>query len=85
MKRLLCICLILLLLGALTVTACADVLLPIPETPEKPDTPIDRWGEAGGPLLIIFMLLVLPLAALCGVFALVVFLIKKLTKAVRKA
>ena len=77
MKRILCLILACLLLSALTVTACADAIVP-------PDTPIDRMGEAGGPLLIIFMLVVLPLALLCGLFALVVFLIKKLAKALKK-
>lgn len=77
MKRMLCLVLVCLLLGVLTIPACADAIVP-------PDTPIDRMGEVGGPLLIIFMLVVLPLALLCGLFALVVFLIKKLAKALKK-
>ena len=77
MKRLFCLIMICLLLSTLTIPACADAIAP-------PDTPIDKMGEAGGPLLIIFMLVILPLALLCGLFALVVFLIKKLAKTLKK-
>ena len=73
MKRFLCLLLALLMLGALTLTACADAIA-------EPDTPIDKMGEAGGPLLIIFALVVLPLALIVGVVYLTSWLIRKLVK-----
>ena len=45
MKRFLSLLLSLPVVGILTVTACADVIM----------TPIDKMGETGGPVLIIFM------------------------------
>ena len=65
----------LLLTGAMILPVCADAIA---------DTPIDRMGEAGGPLLIILVLVVLPLALIIGVVALTIFLIKKLVKKLKK-
>lgn len=45
-----------------------------------PVTIIDKMGETGGPLLIILVLVVLPLAALVGAVYLVSWLIRKLVK-----
>ena len=45
-----------------------------------PVTIIDKMGEAGGPLLIILVLVVLPLAALVGAVYLLSWLIRKLVK-----
>ena len=81
MKRMLCLLLIILLLGTFAIPACADAIVP---DEAITDTPIDKMGELGGPLLIIFMLLVLPLALICGLFALTVYLIKKVAKALKK-
>lgn len=74
MKRFLSLLLSLPVVGMLTVTACADVIV----------TPIGKMGEAGGPVLIIFMLVVLPLALIVGVIALTIFLVKKLVKFIKK-
>ena len=75
MKRMFCLFLALLILGTLTVTACADAIVP--------DTPLDKMGEAGGPLLIILTLVVLPLALIVGVVYLTSWLIRKLIKKIR--
>lgn len=45
-----------------------------------PVTIIDKMGEAGGPLLIILVLVVLPLAVLVGSVYLLSWLIRKLAK-----
>ena len=75
MKRFLSLLLIFLLLGALTVSVYADAI--------APQTPIDKMGEAGGPLLIILVLVVLPLALIVGVVYLTSWLIRKLVKKIR--
>ena len=48
-----------------------------------PVTIIDKMGEAGGPLLIILVLVVLPLAAIVGGVYLLSWLIRKLVKKIR--
>lgn len=76
MKRLLALFLTVLLLGALAVPVCADIIV-------EPTTPIDKMGELGGPLLIILVLVVLPLAAIVGAVYLLSWLIRKLVRAIR--
>ena len=78
MKRFLSLFLASLSLSALTLIAKADALVP-------PTTPIDKMGELGGPVLIILVLVVLPLALIIGVIALTIFLIKKLVKSLNKS
>ena len=68
MKRMFCLFLALLILGTLTVAACADAIVP--------DTPLDNMREAGGPLLLILTLIV-------GVVYLTSWLIRKLIKKIR--
>ena len=76
MKHLICLFLVLLMLGTLTLTVCADAIA-------VPDTPLDKMGQAGGPLLIILTLVVLPLALIVGVVYLTSWLIRKLVKKIR--
>ena len=76
MKRLHTLCLSLLLIFSLMLPVYADAL--------APSTPIDKMGALGGPILIIFVLVVLPLALITGVAALTIFLIKKLVKSIKK-
>lgn len=75
MKRFFALFLALLMLGTLTLPACADVI--------AADTPIDKMGEAGGPLLIVLVLVVLPLALIVGVVYLTSWLIRKLVKKIK--
>ena len=72
MKRCTALFLSLLILFSLTVPVLADAIVP--------QTPIDKLGEAGGPLLIILVLVVLPLALIVGVVYLTSWLIRKLVK-----
>lgn len=72
MKRCTALLLSLLILLTLTVPVFADAI--------APQTPIDKMGEAGGPLLIILVLVVLPLALIVGVVYLTSWLIRKLVK-----
>ena len=58
--------------------------LPVYADALAPSTPIDKMGALGGPVLIIFVLVVLPLALIIGVIALTIFLIKKLVKSLNK-
>ena len=76
MKRILSLFLALLILGTLMVPVCADIIT-------KPQTPIDKMGQAGGPLLIILVLVVLPLALIVGVVYLTSWLIRKLIKKIK--
>ena len=72
MKRCTALFLSLLILLSLTVPVFADAIVP--------QTPIDKMGDAGGPLLIILVLVVLPLALIVGVVYLTSWLIRKLVK-----
>ena len=76
MKRLFALFLSLLVLGSLALPVCADAIA-------VPDTPLDKMGEAGGPLLIILVLVVLPLALILGVVCLTAWLIRKLVKKIK--
>lgn len=49
----------------------------------QPNTPLDKLGELGGPLLIILVLVVLPLAAILGLVYLLSWGIRRLAKAIR--
>ena len=72
MKRCTALFLSLLILLSLTVPVFADAIVP--------QTPSDKMGDAGGPLLIILVLVVLPLALIVGVVYLTSWLIRKLVK-----
>ena len=76
MKRFTALLLTLLILGSLMVPVCADIIT-------RPQTPIDKMGEAGGPLLIILVLVVLPLALIVGVVYLTSWLIRRLVKKIK--
>lgn len=76
MKRVISMFLIVLILGTSTLPVCADAIAP-------PMTPIDKMGDAGGPVLIIFMLVILPLALIVGVVYLTAWLIRKLVKKIK--
>ena len=76
MKRFTALLLTLLILGSLMVPVCADIIT-------KPQTPIDKMGQAGGPLLIILVLVILPLALIVGVVYLTSWLIRKLVKKIK--
>jgi len=76
MKRFTALLLTLLILGSLMVPVCADIIT-------KPQTPIDKMGQAGGPLLIILVLVVLPLALIVGVVYLTSWLIRRLVKKIK--
>jgi len=76
MKRGFALFLTLLILGSLMMPVCADIIT-------KPQTPIDKMGEAGGPVLIILVLVVLPLALIVGVVCLTSWLIRKLVKKIK--
>jgi len=76
MKRFTALLLTLLILGSLRVPVCADIIT-------KPQTPIDKMGQAGGPLLIILVLVVLPLALIVGVVYLTSWLIRRLVKKIK--
>ena len=75
MKRLHTLCLSLLLIFSLMLPVYADAL--------APSTPIDKMGELGGPVLIILVLVVLPLALIVGVVYLTAWLIRKLVKKIK--
>ena len=75
MKRCTALFLSLLILLSLTVPVFADAI--------APQTPIDKMGELGGPLLIILVLVVLPLALIVGVVYLTSWLIRKLVKKIK--
>lgn len=47
------------------------------------NTPLDKMGEAGGPLLIILVLVVLPLAVLAALLYFVPLGIRKLIRTIR--
>ena len=76
MKRFTALLLTLLILGSLMVPVCADIIT-------KPQTPIDKMGQAGGPLLIILVLVVLPLALIVGVVYLTSWLIRRLVRKIK--
>ena len=76
MKRFTALVLTLLMLCSLMVPVCADIIT-------RPQTPIDKMGQAGGPLLIILVLVVLPLALIVGVVYLTAWLIRKLVKKIK--
>lgn len=50
----------------------------------QPNTPLDKLGNAGGPLLIILVLVVLPLAALVGLVYFISWLIRRIARAIRR-
>lgn len=49
----------------------------------QPNTPLDKLGQAGGPLLIILVMVVLPLAALVGLVYFISWLIRRIARAIR--
>lgn len=76
MRRCSALLLTILALASLTVPVLADAIA-------APQTPIDKMGQAGGPLLIILVLVVLPLALIVGVVYLTSWLIRKLVKKIK--